>query len=1571
MFSARFIWASSPTAGDLKKIVIVQSLYRGRKARRQLVKRKENAIYRANVAREIEKTEEDYVKNLNVVIEHYLKPLKERMEDEKTDASAMANFNSLFSDIQVIRNYNGNLLNDLRPRMQKWSAHQGIGDIFVQMSAFLKVYTQYVSRYNKAMVELTTYKKSDPRVLEMLKKISEEVGNQEINSFLIRPIQRIPRYRLLLKDLLKHTEEDHNDFQALSSAYKQVSDVAEYIEEKASEAERIGKLLDVQSRLLGNETSIAAPSRKYVREGRLAVGFAKDNKVRRERMVFLFNDLLVDTKPVKKSGVEVFKFKNSYHLVQLLPVVLPDDLKDNRFGFALRADGDTVDVVRFFAASTQERDEWVNELNSLRQDINAKREHHNDLVLERAKKRALKAKLAFSERYRKTDGGEGTASAGNLDAVSEVKEAPKQPAAALLKGMSPRAPNRWEKEHQSRKEEMAEEAGVKPQGHQSRWESRLKAHQERLRSLQGEESGQAAGGEDSLTKEFADDAGGWKSLPATPELTAGSRRKAWRDKRASADLTTLLAVTGGGGNSPVPESPPSPRKSGGLFSTLLRKRDEAKRRDGSGGRRNTMSGTFNTMGISKRSPSWERKKSDEDSSSKEEDALMAGSADDTLAKPPAAAEEPPMPPKLTRKEKRNYRKTFSSVDVAQMSRLQRSWGSSNSDASVVATSLEKLMLEQQEHKQQVHQQQQQHLQKLKESSGEYATTAKVEQQSGSSGRRIRSGAYDESAVAEMMRREASSESLGGAAAGPSTSGAPSPSSSPASSRTKNPFAYLKKRGDDKEKEKEKEKEREKAREKEVVNINPIRGIHLIPTFAAAAAAAYHANNATNAGLGVAPNVAPSPPSLELSDSADTLAGSSAAIIVSPPSGGATSTRGLTNSQSMELDTIAAQPAQPAPPNAARKVRPMSMDLTGKKPDAIRPTDPNGAIDEEWERRKKHLLDEWKKEDREREKLLKAAKNQMKKELKKSARQEKKEKEKEIKDEKKLRKAERKLRPKSMDFSRRRLDSLLQRMASDTLDDSDDEEADGGNADNAKAEGDMSASVATHKTSNAVHLRVRPKTSRAESVPDRVRRERSRSAIGSNGNNSSTAVGDHPAQPTVSTTWMSANEEEALTIEEIDRRIADLKRLRQRRLASAGAGGAPAAAADSEASKPTSRPKSGSRIGSREDGRVDSLSGSGSRERHHQPERRSSATDAMPMSPTAADRKIHSEEMSALAVVTTSSPVRTRSRANTSSNPPPSASSPYSTFSASGSAVTRRDKEKEKEKEKEREREREKEKEKEREKEKEKEREKEASRARTPVSRAAKRVRPVSMDVSGMRLSDLISTGGESGGDRLDARLAAATRPSTAVAKEATTKAAEGAAAKTRRGTALSSGSWDSKRDRGREKEKEKEKDRARGGERDTKEKEKERKSGGSSIGGRESERRNSIVREKEREKEKEKSTKEERRENGHHDGEPEKKSVDKEKEKEEEKKEDKEKTRDKRRSQDKDKPRDRDHAHQRERDRERDNKEKEEKKEKSTKKGSVINPPSGLGANSSSPAGWEERKKDRTSSTKQRAESTS
>jgi hypothetical protein len=40
---------------------------------------------------------------------------------------------SLYNDLQVIVNYNGKLLRDLTPRVEKWTPHQKLGDIFLQL----------------------------------------------------------------------------------------------------------------------------------------------------------------------------------------------------------------------------------------------------------------------------------------------------------------------------------------------------------------------------------------------------------------------------------------------------------------------------------------------------------------------------------------------------------------------------------------------------------------------------------------------------------------------------------------------------------------------------------------------------------------------------------------------------------------------------------------------------------------------------------------------------------------------------------------------------------------------------------------------------------------------------------------------------------------------------------------------------------------------------------------------------------------------------------------------------------------------------------------------------------------------------------------------------------------------------------------------------------------------------------------------------------------------------------------------------------------------------------------------
>lgn len=43
------------------------------------------------------------------------------------------------------------------------------------------------------------------------------------------PVQRIPRYRMLLEDLYANTEPEHKDYESLGNALKEVLNVADFV----------------------------------------------------------------------------------------------------------------------------------------------------------------------------------------------------------------------------------------------------------------------------------------------------------------------------------------------------------------------------------------------------------------------------------------------------------------------------------------------------------------------------------------------------------------------------------------------------------------------------------------------------------------------------------------------------------------------------------------------------------------------------------------------------------------------------------------------------------------------------------------------------------------------------------------------------------------------------------------------------------------------------------------------------------------------------------------------------------------------------------------------------------------------------------------------------------------------------------------------------------------------------------------------------------------------------------------------------------------------------------------------
>lgn len=96
--------------------------------------------------------------------------------------------------------YNSMLLETLNERMRHWSSQQKIGDVFLYIIDFLKVYTEYVNNFDKANDTLQQSLKNNPR-LENFLKVSLSFFQRWIVWFLLffnkHPLTQNPPRKLL------------------------------------------------------------------------------------------------------------------------------------------------------------------------------------------------------------------------------------------------------------------------------------------------------------------------------------------------------------------------------------------------------------------------------------------------------------------------------------------------------------------------------------------------------------------------------------------------------------------------------------------------------------------------------------------------------------------------------------------------------------------------------------------------------------------------------------------------------------------------------------------------------------------------------------------------------------------------------------------------------------------------------------------------------------------------------------------------------------------------------------------------------------------------------------------------------------------------------------------------------------------------------------------------------------------------------------------------------------------------------------------------------------------------------
>lgn len=204
---------------------------------------------------------------------------------------------------------NRDLLKELEERMLSWAEQQRIADIFVKKGPYLKMYSMYIKEFDKNIALLDEQCKKNPGFAAVVREfeMSPRCANLALKHYLLKPVQRIPQYRLLLTDYLKNLLEDSVDHRDTQDALAVVIEVANHANDTMKQGDNFQKLMQIQYSLSGHH-EIVQPGRVFLKEGIL---MKLSRKVMQPRMIFLFNDALLYTTPMQ-SGM--YKLNNMLSL---------------------------------------------------------------------------------------------------------------------------------------------------------------------------------------------------------------------------------------------------------------------------------------------------------------------------------------------------------------------------------------------------------------------------------------------------------------------------------------------------------------------------------------------------------------------------------------------------------------------------------------------------------------------------------------------------------------------------------------------------------------------------------------------------------------------------------------------------------------------------------------------------------------------------------------------------------------------------------------------------------------------------------------------------------------------------------------------------------------------------------------------------------------------------------------------------------------------------------------------------------------------------------------------------------
>lgn len=242
------------------------------------------------VAREILTSEQTFIDVLDLLTIDFPNAVRRYEESLKHPIIPPQELEMIMAGLPTLKRVNEELQTDLQARISNWLEVRKLSDVIVKKGPFLKLYAHYIKNFEKTTAKLDECCGQYPPFKKALLEFeqSERCHKLGLKHFMLKPVQRMPQYRLLLSDYLKNLEVDSQDYEDTVKALAIVKDVADHANEAIKLQVNADKLLHLQNRLTGS--IIMKSDRQLLKEGELVKVCRKDLQPRFFALVSLLKD---------------------------------------------------------------------------------------------------------------------------------------------------------------------------------------------------------------------------------------------------------------------------------------------------------------------------------------------------------------------------------------------------------------------------------------------------------------------------------------------------------------------------------------------------------------------------------------------------------------------------------------------------------------------------------------------------------------------------------------------------------------------------------------------------------------------------------------------------------------------------------------------------------------------------------------------------------------------------------------------------------------------------------------------------------------------------------------------------------------------------------------------------------------------------------------------------------------------------------------------------------------------------------------------------------------------------------